>query len=77
MWEILRREPDLQPLHPLLEKKCRQCGISFEHPGQFFTGTLVQTAFREWNHEILPFVQQPASPQEVIETLKGKLLSVL
>lgn len=77
LWEIFRRESDLQPLHPVIDEKCRQRGISFEHPGQFFTESLVQTAFREWKNQILPFVLQSPSPQEVIETLKAKLLSVL
>ncbi len=73
LWEILRREPSLPPLLRLAEQKCELRGISFESTDQFFAASLKETAYREWENQILPFVPEAPLAEQVLLELESLL----
>lgn len=70
LWAILRREPLKETIPDLVKQKCAVRNLTFETPAEFFAEPLLQIARAEWRVQILPFVANAPSPEQVLAELK-------
>lgn len=70
LWSVLNRSDTSEHVIPdLVQQKCRLRGVTFSSPDDFLAGELLDVARREWQAQLLPFLQQPVAVEQVLSDL--------
>jgi predicted nucleotidyltransferase component of viral defense system len=70
LWSILQREQRVAKIPDLVKRKCVLRNLTFDNPADFFADPLPQIARAEWKTQILPFVPEAPSPEQVLSELE-------
>lgn len=70
LWSVLKRGDASEHVMPdLVQQKCRLRGVTFSSSNDFLAGELLDVARREWQTQLLPFLQQPVAVEQVLSDL--------
>lgn len=75
LWYILGREK-LIGVPPLFAKKCAVRKVAFQSPEEFTSPDLVETARREWNQQLSPFLTKAPGMEDVLAEVKRLILTL-
>lgn len=70
LWSVLKRGDAGEHVIPdLVQQKCRLRDVTFSSPDDFLARELLDVARREWQAQLLPFLQQPVAVEQVLSDL--------
>jgi uncharacterized protein len=75
LWSILSREK-LIGVPDLVKKKCAVRGVAYQLPDEFISPDLVETARREWNQQLSPFLRNPPEMERVLAEIRKLILGL-
>jgi predicted nucleotidyltransferase component of viral defense system len=75
LWSILSREK-LTGVPDLVKKKCAVRGVAYRSPDEFVSPELVETARREWNQQLSPFLRNPPERERVLAEIRKLVLDL-
>jgi len=70
LWYILRREK-LTDVPDLFVQKCKVRKVAFHSPDELVSPELIETARREWDQQLSPFVVKALSADKVLSEVKS------
>lgn len=75
LWCILGREM-LTGVPPLFARKCAVRNVAFQSPEEFTSPDLVETARREWDQQLNPFLTKAPAMEKVLAEVKSLILAL-
>ena len=75
LWYILGREK-LTGVPALFTKKCAVRRVTFQSPEEFTSPDLVETARREWDQQLSPFLTKAPAMEKVLAEVKMLILAL-
>lgn len=77
LWNLLRL-PNIRisSLISLLDQKCLVRNVTFLSPDDFVSENLLDVAYSEWNQQLVPFVPDSPSVENVISEVKSLIMSI-
>lgn len=75
LWWILKREK-LTGIPDLFARKCAVRQVSFQSPEDFTAPDLMETARREWDQQLSPFLMKPPPKEKVLAEVQTLIHSI-
>ena len=75
LWYILSREK-LTGVPELFMKKCEVRNVTFHSPNEFISPDLIDTARREWNQQLTPFLTKAPRVEKVLTEVQSLIPAI-